>query len=58
MHPEYRGVRISEASGLCLVAMAMCIVLAVENYEAAFQSSRTLVRKANQRLVLCVPVLL
>ena len=47
--PDYRGVRISQASGIFLVGVAMHFLLL---------SANTLARKADQRLELCEPMLL
>ena len=56
---EYGGVRILKAFGILTVGMVMQTRV-IERYEATFESIPCcmFVRKANQRLILHIPVLL
>ena len=55
---ENRGIHILEDSDVFPVGVAMC-THAVERYKGVLQSSPLYtVRKGNQRLLLCIPVLL
>ena len=53
---EYGSVFISETSNKHGSMVVYIHIRAVEHYEATFQSS-SLLRRANQRLVLFIPVL-
>ena len=58
--PDYRGVHISEASGILPVGVAMHtrVLLSATKARSRALPCCMLTRKADQRLVLCEPVLL